>query len=130
MSELKQWHFFDKVYRRWVVLFIGPLEGLKEELERSEFKDMDEITLAKGYTITLTPENSIHNCMLVWLEKYEASTLVHELSHLVMACFEKVGVPISNENTEAFAFYQEYWWTEIQKARRKWPAGNKPKDAR
>ena len=31
MSELLQWHFYEKVYRRWVVLFIGPVEKFSEE---------------------------------------------------------------------------------------------------
>jgi hypothetical protein len=127
---MKEWHFFDKVYRRWLVLQIGPLEKLKAELEASKYQHMDFIIDAKGYTLELNSENSDQNCMIVWLREYEAATLVHELAHLVMMYFDQVGVPVSRDNTEAFAFYQEYWWNEIQRARRKYPNGKSPKEAK
>lgn len=128
---MKEWHFFDKVYRRWVVLFIGNVDDLIEELKISDFKeDCDWIKGAKGACIELNAENSSQNSTIVWLKEYETSTLIHEIAHLVMMLFDQVGVPISRDNTESFSFYSEYWFTQIQRARRKYPNGNKPKDAR
>lgn len=127
---MKQWYFYDKVYRRWVVFHIGPFEELQKEMEDSNYIERQELRDAKGMCIELTYENSEQYCCYLWLKEYESATLVHEITHLVMMQFDEVGVPISRENTETFAFYAEYWWTQIQRARKKWPNGNEPKDAR
>ena len=127
---MKQWHFFDRVYRRWVVLHIGPLEEFKEEMNACEYTEMYELHDAKGMCIELNETNSKQKCCYIWLKEYESATLVHEITHLVMMQFDQVGVPISRDNTEAYAFYAEYWWTQIQRARKKWPNGSTPKDAR
>lgn len=129
---MKEWHFFDKVYRRWVVLFIGGLDDFKAEMKSIGYKELDFIIDSKGMTIELCPENNDkgNDATVIWLNGYETNTLVHEITHLVMMLFDQVGVPISRDNTESFAFYSEYWFSQIQKARRKFPKGNKPKDAR
>lgn len=124
---MKQWHFYDKVYRRWVVLIIGSLEDFRKELEDCKFDDMDSIYEAKGMVVELTNSNNTtgQRCNMLWLNGYETATLIHEIVHLVMYQFEEVGVPISKENGESFAFYTEYWFSEVQKARRKFPDGRK-----
>lgn len=130
---MKQWHIYDKVFRRWVVYFIGSAEDLVEELKRSGFnQDTEWFMDAKGACLELTPENNSHgnNATVVWLKEYETSTLIHEISHLVMILFDQVSVPISRDNTETFAFYAEFWFTQFQRVRRNFPDGNKPKDAR
>lgn len=130
---MKQWHFFEKIYRRWVVVFEGSEEELVEELKLSGYKeDMTWFKGANGACLELNSENNDNgnDATVVWLRKFDLPTLVHEVSHLTMMLFEQVGVPISRENTEAFSFYNEFWFTEIQKTRRKFPDGNKPKDAR
>lgn len=128
---MKQWHFFDKVYRRWVVLFIGTNEELVKELKLSGYKDDTEwFKHALGACVELNADNSSQNATIVWLSEYNTATLIHEIAHLVMMLFDQVGVPISRDNTEAFSFYSEYWYTTIQKTRRKYPDGNSPKDAK
>lgn len=127
---MKQWHFYDKVYRRWTVLFIGTFDELKAEMEASHYNEVDQLRDAKGMCIELTYENSDQYCCCLWLKEYETATLIHEITHLVMMQLDEVGVPISRDNTEAFAFYAEYWWNEIQRARRKYPNGKKPSEAK
>lgn len=129
---MKEWHFFDKVYRRWVVLFIGSFEDFKKELEANGYKDMEDLQDCKGMCVDLLPENNTagQNATIVWLKEWELATLVHEITHLVMMLFDQVLVPISRDNTESFAFYAEYWFTEITKARRKYPNGRTPKEAK
>lgn len=127
---MKQWHFYEKVFRRWTVLRIGTYQEFLDEMEASDYSERSELRDAKGMCVELTFENSSQYCCYVWLKEYESATLVHELTHLVMMQLDEVGVPISRENTEAFAFYTEYWWTQMQRARRKWPNGNKPSDAK
>lgn len=129
---MKQWHFFDKVYRRWVVLFLGTLDEFKDELRLQKYHEVDELEDAKGMCIELTESNhdSGQKCTIIWMREWETATLVHEITHLVMMCFDQVGVPISRENTEGFAFYAEFWFNEIQRTRRRFPSGNEPKEAR
>lgn len=131
---IKQWHFFDKVYRRWVCLEIGNFEEFRDEVRSMGANDevMDCVVLAKGLCIELNDGNNTggQRCTIIWMPEYDTATLVHEISHLVMMCFTQIGVPISRENTEAFAFYTEFWFNEMQRARRKFPNGKPPKLAK
>jgi hypothetical protein len=129
---MKQWHFYDKVFRRWVVLQISSYEEFEEEMVNCGYKEMEYISDAKAMCVELNKDNNTTDqyCVFMWLKKWENSSLVHELSHLVMMHFEEVGIPISSANTETFAFYMEYWWNEIHRVRDKFPNGRTPKEAR
>lgn len=131
---MTEWHFYDKVYRRWVVLLVGSYEEFVKELDENGYKDMEWVKEQEpqGMAIELRPDNTTtnQNCTMLWLKEWNLATLVHEITHLVMMCFDQCLVPISRENTETFAFYTEYWFTEMTKARRKFPRGITPKDAR
>lgn len=130
--SLKQWHFYDKVFRRWVVLFIGPFNEFKYEMELCKFHESTTLYDAKGMCIELNPENNDtnQNVTVMWLSEWEMATFVHELTHLVMMLFDQMGIPISMDNTETFAFYAEYWSTEIQRVRKRCPDGRPPKHAK
>lgn len=130
---MKEWHIFDKVFRRWVVYFICSPEEFADELKRCGYKeDTEWFSDAKGACLELNASNNDmkQNVTIVWLKEYETATLIHEISHLVMMLFDQVGVPISRDNTETFSFYSEFWFTQMQRVRRKYPDGNKPKHAR
>ncbi len=127
---MKQWHFFDKVYRRWVVLIICSFSELEEELKDCEYTELAELEEAKGMCIDLNKDNSRQNCAMIWLAEWETATLVHEIAHLVMLCFGQCSIPISRKNGESFAFYSEYWWGQFNRARKRWPNGNSIKDAK
>lgn len=131
---MTQWHFFDKVYRRWVCLEIGGYDEFRDEVKSfgANGEVMNCVVPAKGLCLELNHDNNTSGqyCLIIWMPKFETATLVHEISHLVMMCFTDVGVPISRENTEAFAFYSEFWFNEIQRARKKYPHGKPPKLAK
>lgn len=130
---MKEWHLYDKVFRRWVVYLIGPADEFIATLNANRFKeDTEWFSQAKGATVELNSDNNDNgqNVTIVWLLEYESATLVHEISHLVMMLFDQCGVPISRDNSETFAFYSEYWFTQMQRVRKKYPNGNKPKDAK
>jgi len=120
---MRQWHFEEKVYRRWVVLVICPWDELIEELRKSHYIYVDELELVAGMNVRLTHDNSDQSCTLIWMPSWSSSVLVHELSHLVMATFDRASVPISFENEEGFAFYLEYWFAEMNRVYRKHPNG-------
>lgn len=130
---MKSWHFQDKTFRRWLVVFEGTIEEFREEMEAQGYKHMEFLQDANGMCIYLNPDNCFEptsNAHIIWLRKYHTPTLVHEITHFVMDVFEHLGIPISHENTETFAHYTEYWFTEIQRVRRKYPDGREPKDAK
>lgn len=124
---MREWHFYDKVYRRWVVLVIGNRKQYVKFLEGTGYKNIDEdwIDGALGTCLTLDKSNNDigNNSHILWLEKYHQPTLIHEISHLVMMIFDSIGVEISLSNTEAFAFYSEYWFNEFTNARKNHPEG-------
>lgn len=129
-----RWHFHDKHYRIWLLFVIGTGEELLELLEEIEYKETSEVQIkgAKGMLLEITPENNElkNDCYVLWLPKFDTAVLLHELAHLVMFVFRRVGVPMTIDNTEPFAFYQEFWYTEITRTRRRKPLGQKPKEAR
>lgn len=129
---MKEWHFFDKVYRAWVVLVIGDFDSFKKFMTGTTYKHTDELHDGAGYCIGLNSTNTTNgnDCCVIWLKRFESACLVHELSHLVMMVFDAKGVPIAQDNTESFAYYQEFWFNEIQRTRRKYPNGRSPKEAR
>lgn len=126
-ASLLEWHFFDKVYRAWVVFLIGEPEEFYEFMTKSGYKLVDDLKEGSntGFCVQLDSSNNDmgNYCFVVWMRKFETACLVHELSHLVMMVFDSKGVPIRNENTEAFAYYQEFWFNEISRVRRRLPAG-------
>ena len=43
-------------------------------------------------------------------------TIIHEVFHTTRECFEEIGMGITEETQEAFAYYQEYIFKEVLKA--------------
>jgi len=125
-----EWHFEEKVYRRWVVLMIGSWEELVEEMRAAKYIYVDDMERAAGMNIRLDLENSDHTCTVIWMPKFSLSVLAHELVHLVMATFNRASVPIAYDNEEAFAFYMEYWFREISRVYRRFPKGRTSHQAR
>lgn len=127
---MRQWHFEEKVYKRWVVLVICSWDELLEQLKESEYKYIDDVPEAAGYNFRFDLENSNQTCTMIWMPKFSGAVLAHELVHLVMHTFEGAGVPIGIENEEAFAFYYEYWFGETNRVYRKHPNGRTVAEAR
>lgn len=128
VTKLKEWHYFDKLYRRWVVVFIGPTKEFKKEMKTIGYPE-DYIIESNGMCINLSPENNSagNDALVLWLRKFDRDTLVHEIAHLVMYVFDDLGIPISLENTEAFAHYTEYWYRELQLLIKQNPKGKSSK---
>lgn len=129
-----EWHFWEKVTRSWVVLLIGPGKEFEAQLKDFGYKELDNMDYKghAGAVVELTPENTNceQNCTAVWLEEWSTATLVHELAHLVMFEFRRCNIPISLDNTETFAFYLEFWFSEITRAYRRQPKGRTSVEAR
>lgn len=123
-TKLKQWHYFDRVYRRWIVVMIGPTEDFKAEMRTIGYPE-DYIVESNGMCINLSSKNNNagNDALVLWLRKFDRDTLVHEIAHLVMYIFDDLGIPISLENTEAFAHYTEYWHRELQQLIKQYPKG-------
>lgn len=129
-----EWHFFDKVYRSWVTLVVGEPEDFYSFMERCGYKEMEALKEGSttGWCIHLNSDNNDmgNDCFVVWMRKFEMGTFVHELTHLTMMIFDDKGVPVRGENTEAFAYYTEFWYNEITRARRRQPKGRPAKEAK
>jgi len=126
---MREWHFYDKVYRRWIVIFIGARKEMVKGLERDGFKEMDGIedwiNGAQGFHIQMDADNNDNGnrCHVIWMPKLDLGTLVHELGHMVMSIFETIGVIYGYNDQEVFTFYQEYWFNEITQTIKKYPKG-------
>lgn len=128
MKKLKGYHYFDKVYRQWVVIFIGPVDEFRKEMGSIGYPE-DYIIDSNGMCINLNPDNNSmgNDSLVLWMKKFDRDTLVHEIVHLVMYVFDDLGIPISLENTESFAHYTEHWYREIQQLIKQYPKGKSSK---
>jgi hypothetical protein len=131
-KQLKQWHYYDKVFRRWVVMFVGPFSEFQKEMELVGYDYYKDMIDSNGYCINFTPENNSagNYATAIWLKKFDLDTLVHEIAHLVMYIFDDLLIPISIDNTETFAHYTEHWYRELRQIRKKYPNGNTPKQVK
>lgn len=129
---MTQWHFYDKVFRRWVVVQVSSFEEFKQEMESCKFHDMGLVIPSNAMCIDLNENTNDagQRCIFLWLNGWSTASLVHEIAHLVMYTFTELGIPISMENTETFGHYTEYWYTQITRAHKKHPNGITPKQAR
>lgn len=129
---MRQWHFYEKVYRRWLVLFVGSFEDFQKEMQNIGYDGASELYEARGMCIDLNVANNTsgQNCAVIWLREWHLADLIHETTHFVMFCFDELGIPMERNNTETFAFYTEYWFNEISRVRRRTPEGRTPSQAR
>jgi hypothetical protein len=131
---MKVWHLYDKVYRAWVCIVVSSRDEFVDFIDGCGYKDMDFVRElvggGQGAMMRITPaDNEVgNNCVVVWMQQWRAATLVHEISHLTSQILSDCLVPVNHDNTEAIAFYSEFWWTEINRAKRRWPDGNKHSD--
>lgn len=132
---MKQWHFYDKVYRIWVELMIGPIDKFYDELDLVGYQHINEVKqhhAHKGMMLRVYPEDctSDTNMAFIWMKEFSLSTLIHEATHLMTITFDDKSIPMNHENTEAMAFYVEYWCHEIMAVRKRNPNGRSPKYAK
>jgi hypothetical protein len=132
---VKQWHFYDKVYRIWLTLCIGSIDEFYDELDNVGYRNIEGVKargIIKGYMIRVTPEECTtkSNLTFIWMAEFSMATLIHEVTHLVTRTFDDKGIPLSDDNTETVAYYMEYWFNEVQRARRKYPNGKRPSEAK
>jgi hypothetical protein len=118
-KEHLELHFFDEVYRVYVVYIICPRDRLKPLLREYGYKKdlVDELgDSASGYCIQLNEETSMvkgQNCYIVWQQERHFPCLVHELTHLTMSVFDYHDIPLRIENQEVFCYYIEHWVKRI-----------------
>lgn len=114
------------IFKRGVVLFIGPAEELidfykkefpsdAETVEKVVKEDILETGLALGYTLKCCSD------AIIWMpEPREIGVLVHEFLHAVMWILELVEVKATKETEEVMAYMLEYlydnlvpWYQEV-----------------
>jgi hypothetical protein len=51
---------------------------------------------------------------VVWVKnRKDFYCLLHEVSHLLIKVFEDKGMEVNDHTTEAFAYYQEFWFRKL-----------------
>lgn len=133
-KERTELHFFDEVYRVYVVFLICSEEDAIKFCRGYGLKDVESLNFAgsSGYTIVFDEDtcDSDSRATLVWLRKRHLPCLVHELAHLTMITFGQKDIPIRAENQETFAYYIEHWVkriTEVWRIPRTKAVGEKAK---
>jgi hypothetical protein len=111
-------YVYDQVYRREVLFIVGCslayANTLKELKEYDIILDDQTSNQALGITMLITkddyPKYTSGAAFLIWIEdRKDLFTLIHEVTHMCIKIFELSNMSITNETTEAFAFYHESW---------------------
>lgn len=109
----------DNVYRThlYIVICPDPLEWNKW-LARPDIAftgaQIDHSGTEAAYYRVKPDESKNCNFNVIFLRHKNLATLCHELSHFIIYTFDEKSIPISEENTEAFAYYFEYWINTIR----------------
>lgn len=127
---MKEWHFEEKVYKRWLTLVICPADEFVDAMRKVHYDDVENLHPGGGLNMRLNYENSDVAAVYIWLPRMGQATLAHELLHYVLHTFYKNGVPIHYDNEEVLAYYLEYWMREINRVYRKFPDGRTVAEAR
>ena len=110
-------HFFDEVYRVYLVFMVCPPEEVLRFCKDHDLKDPDSLNFdgSSGYTIVFNKDTCGDGSELTlpWMRERHLPCLVHELAHLTMMTFDQKDLPIRVENQEAFAYYIEHWVKRI-----------------
>lgn len=111
----------DNLYRVQLYVVICPdSEEWSKWLDKPEIAYTGERINHSGSAAAfyrIKPDEARGNFNVIFLRSRNFATLCHELSHFIIYTFEEKGIPISEENTEAFAYYFEYW---INTVREEW----------
>jgi hypothetical protein len=111
---------FDPVYRQ-EILFINDCSYKRANkiLQRNGFLPMESGPDIDGM---FGKTDKSHNkdvqitgtVYFVYIKKKDGLfTLIHEISHLVISIFQDRGVEVGEDNTEPFAYYQEFWFRKL-----------------
>ena len=68
---------------------------------------------SKGVT-TLLPDGSV----LIYVQDSDSITLVHELNHFCIYTFGFIGLPINDDNSEAYCYYMDSLLKQVLKHER------------
>lgn len=68
---------------------------------------------SKGVT-TLLPDGSV----LIYVQDCDPITLVHELNHFCIYTFGFIGLPINDDNSEAYCYYMDSLLKQVLKYER------------
>lgn len=68
---------------------------------------------SKGVT-TLLPDGSV----LIYVQDSDPITLVHELNHFCIYTFGFIGLPINDDNSEAYCYYMDSLLKQVLKYER------------
>lgn len=116
-KDYMELHFFDEVYRIYLVVMISSREDFKKFVIDQGFKDPESLNFegSSGYTIVFDQNTADTKSLftLIWMQERHIPCLVHELAHLTMITFNEKDVPIRIENQETFAYYIEHWVKRI-----------------
>jgi len=116
---IKTWHIYDRVYRIWLVY----CEGNRGEFDKFIGDCGEDSSSVSAWALTITVNTNGNDFVAVWLPKRTLKTRLHELTHVAMMVFDRVGIPINGETHEAFAYYLEYLWHEVDCATKEHKSG-------
>lgn len=117
---MQRFLFSEKTFQAYLNLFINCSQ---EELEAYWRKNLGDNKLKlvqdkklNGCHFLLEKDGDLRR--VIWVEKFDWSvrsqaTLAHELIHFVWAVLADKDTPVVRDNEETFAYYFDYFYTEI-----------------
>lgn len=103
----------DDIFLQSIMICKGNVEEIEKWIGDTYDIGIEGTSASDGFHLSLDHDGGdIH---FIVIEKDALNTFTHELIHCVMDIFERVGIPISKENDEVFAYYYEYLFKQSYK---------------
>ena len=113
----------DELYGADALFFSGCSMDVVHKRAKRAFKIQEdglevERTDAGAFFVCTTPSGL--KVYIIWIEKNrDVPNMGHEIVHLVSEIFKDRGIPLSYQNSEAFAYYLAFWLEKFLQPKRK-----------
>ena len=106
-------HYYCDLYKANVVLYAYCTTQEANDHYQQSFEKTDvslfDLDQEHGGYVTPVYSSKGERFFVVWLQDDYLETLVHESFHVVARIFEEVGIGLTEDNHEPWAYYLEYW---------------------
>lgn len=105
-------------YNYTIYLIVGDDKEQRKQYKKINAIDCwDGFNGCEGKALHLVDPNNIKVGVISLPSKEsEVGTIIHEIAHIIIFCFEHIGMPINRETAEAFCYLQEDLLNQVIRA--------------
>jgi len=103
----KKFSFTDEVFKTGIVVMVGSYtaDELDKEVKKYNSYPINNDFNYDARTIKIVEELS---CIVHFKKKWDVGTIAHECFHIAHFMFDSIGIYLSDDSQETYAYYIEY----------------------